>query len=305
MTTTYITGQVATGMGKGSYFTSLSWFADQVKTNLGFTPYPGTLNLHLSPEEAAKIINYSDARLEINPPESTFCGAACYPVLIEDMIWGALVRPIATGHPLETVELIAPASVRESLGVSDGDKVRFCWDNGPKPWTLQKEEKLANYRVMEVYQRQAASPRLGECFNFYILQSADWVQVIPITADKKVLMVRQYRHGTGEITLELPGGIVEPGLEPMEAAQRELAEEVGHIGQRLTSLGKVRPNPAILTNWCHLFLAEELVCREKEQDDGEDIFVLPVPLENIPRLIKAGIINHSLTINCFYHLWAR
>jgi 8-oxo-dGTP pyrophosphatase MutT (NUDIX family) len=91
----------------------------------------------------------------------------------------------------------------------------------------------------------------------------------------------------------------------MEAAQRELAEEVGHIGQRLTSLGKVRPNPAILTNWCHLFLAEELVCREKEQDDGEDIFVLPVPLENIPRLIKAGIINHSLTINCFYHLWAR
>jgi 8-oxo-dGTP pyrophosphatase MutT (NUDIX family) len=303
--TAYITGQVTAGKGKGSYFASLSWFSDQVKTKLGFTPFPGTLNLRLPLQEAVKVQQHTADRLEINPPEPNFCGAVCYPVLIEDLIWGALVRPIATEHPPETVELIAPASVRESLGVAEGDQVKFCWDYGPKTWVIKKEEKLADYRVLEVVKRQAASPRVGKNFDFYILQSADWVQVIPITADNKVLMVRQYRHGTGEITLELPGGIVEPGFKPAEAAQRELTEEIGYISQKLTSIGKVRPNPAILTNWCHLFLAESLVSWEKPQDDGEDVYVLPVPLKNISGLIKSGMINHSLSISCFYHLLAR
>lgn len=298
-------GQVKSGMGKGSFFTSLSWFYEEVQQKLGFSPYPGTLNLQLTSEEARKVQSCPTEGELVNPPDPQYCGALCHPVLIEGVIWGALVRPVATSHPPEVVEIIAPVSLRESLNLQDGDSVIFDWDQGPKPWSLTKEEQLADYKVFKINQRRAISPRLSCELDFYAIDTPDWVQVLPVSVNEELIMVRQFRHGTREITLELPGGLVEKGLSPEESAQKELAEEIGYTGKSLIYLGKVRPNPAILTNWCYFFLAEDLVVEKKTQDEGEDLYVLPVAINKIPGLIRAGVINHSLAVTGYYHYLTR
>jgi 8-oxo-dGTP pyrophosphatase MutT (NUDIX family) len=139
---------------------------------------------------------------------------------------------------------------------------------------------------------------------FYILESEDWVNVIPITQQNDVVLIRQYRHGIREVTLEIPGGIVEPDESPEEAASRELLEETGYQGSKMIPLGVVYPNPAFLNNRCYTYLASNvLLTREQEQDEKEDIEVLLRPLDEIPRLIREGEISHSLVLAAFYRLF--
>jgi 8-oxo-dGTP pyrophosphatase MutT (NUDIX family) len=114
-------------------------------------------------------------------------------------------------------------------------------------------------------------------------------------------MVQQYRHGTRSVTLEIPGGLIDPNDSPEEAARRELLEETGYRGESLISLGAVHPNPAIQNNLCHTFLARNVYRASKQnQDEREDIEVVVMPLLEIPRLIREGTITHSLVIVAFY-----
>lgn len=301
----FIKGQVTTGQGKGSYFTSLPWFCDQVKTKLGFNPYPGTLNLHLAQGEALKVKNYMGEGVEIVPDDPNFCSATCHPVLIDGMIWGGLIKPVATTHPPETVEIIAPVSIRKSLKVKDGEDITFWWNKGPVPWKLEKEQLVSDCSIFELKKKKVKSPRIQKSFDMYALDSPDWVMILPVTASEEIIMVRQFRHGTNEITLELPGGIVEQGMTPEKTARTELAEEVGRKSEKITYLGRARPNPAFMNNWCHFFLAEELSNEKKAQDDGEDIYLTSVPLYKINQLIKSELITNGMTIIGFNYFQTR
>jgi 8-oxo-dGTP pyrophosphatase MutT (NUDIX family) len=137
--------------------------------------------------------------------------------------------------------------------------------------------------------------------DFYIIESGNWVNVIPLTSDHQVVMIRQYRHGSREITLEIPGGLVDPGDTPEEAAARELLEETGYQAKTLKEIGVVSPNPAIFNNRCYTFLAQRL---EKvgppKVDQTEDIEVVLIPLAEIPKLISKGEIDHAMVITAFY-----
>jgi ADP-ribose pyrophosphatase len=115
--------------------------------------------------------------------------------------------------------------------------------------------------------------------DFHILHSRDWINIIPITSDQQVVMVGQYRHGTREVTLEIPGGLMEPGDTPEKAAARELLEETGYQAEELVKIGGVSPNPAIFDNRCYTFVAQNVkkVC-EPMPDQTEDIEVVLVPL---------------------------
>lgn len=133
--------------------------------------------------------------------------------------------------------------------------------------------------------------------DFYILEFPDWANVVAITENNQVVLVRQFRHGLEDINLEIPGGVVDPGENPLDTAARELAEETGFIPEKLELLSSVSVNPAIQGNWCHLFLATG--CRrEREQnlDGTESISVETVPLDTLAELVDTGIIHHSL--NC-------
>ena len=174
----------------------------------------------------------------------------------------------------------------------------------PKPWKLISSRVNESYRVFRLRTDQAISPRTNEVHDFYILESDDWVNVIPLTAQNEVVLIRQYRHGIRENTLEIPGGIIEQDDTPEEAARRELGEETGYQESTMILLGQVHPNPAFLNNQCHTYLARDvLLSGKQEQDEKEDIEVLLRPLDEIPRLIREGEITHSLVLAAFYRFY--
>jgi len=174
----------------------------------------------------------------------------------------------------------------------------------PKPWEVLSSEWDRTYRVFHLRTDRARSPRTGKDHRFYVLESTDWVNVIPLTPAGEVVLIRQYRHGTRENTLEIPGGLVEPGDAPEDAARRELAEETGYRSRGMTCLGYVHPNPAILNNRCHTFLARDVFPDGGQaQDDKEDIEVLIRPLSDVPRLIRENRITHALVLAAFYRFF--
>jgi len=151
---------------------------------------------------------------------------------------------------------------------------------------------------------RARSPRTMEAHDFFVLESRDWVNVIPLTPDNRVVLIRQYRHGTREVTLEIPGGLVEDHDSAEDAGRRELMEETGYRDSAMIPLGVVHPNPAFLNNCCHTFIARDVYrAGAQMQDEKEDIEVLLRPLERIPRLIREGEITHSLVVAAFYRFF--
>ncbi|HPQ28292.1 MAG TPA: NUDIX hydrolase [Desulfobacteraceae bacterium] len=174
----------------------------------------------------------------------------------------------------------------------------------PKPWKIVSTTRDNSYRVFSLRKDRAVSPRTGEEHDFFILESTPWVNVIPLTSENEVVMVRQYRHGLQDVTLEIPGGLVEINDSPEGAAGRELYEETGFRASNIIPLGSVHPNPAILNNQCYTFLARDVYkAGDQQQDEKEDIEVLLQPLSEIPRLIKDGDITHSLVLVAFYRLF--
>ena len=127
------------------------------------------------------------------------------------------------------------------------------------------------------------------------------MNIIPLTADQQVVMVRQYRHGSKQITLEIPGGLVDPGDTPEKAASRELLEETGYQAEAWEKIGVVSPNPAIFNNRCYTFVARSLKkVSDPTPDQTEDIDVVLIPISDIPQLVRKGVIDHALVIAAFY-----
>lgn len=173
-----------------------------------------------------------------------------------------------------------------------------------KPWRLISSQRNESFKIFNLRTDRASSPRTNEAYDFYVLESADWVNVIPLTPRKEVVLIRQYRHGIRESTLEIPGGIVEENDSPEQAASRELMEETGYKESEMQLLGSVHPNPAFLTNRCYTFVAKGVSpAKEQEQDEKEDIEVLVRPLAQIPGMIRNGEITHALVLAAFYRFY--
>jgi ADP-ribose pyrophosphatase len=170
-----------------------------------------------------------------------------------------------------------------------------------KRWKKNKHQVDYDCGFFQVHVDRSSSPTTGKEYPFYILATRDWTNIIALTPGKKVLLVSQYRHGSGEVSLEIPGGAVDPKERPLEAAQRELLEETGYKASRWHLLGKIRPNPAILNNHCHLYLAlGAKPAGDLDLDEGEELEVSLRDLKEIPRMIRNGKIRHSLVIAAFH-----
>jgi ADP-ribose pyrophosphatase len=172
-----------------------------------------------------------------------------------------------------------------------------------QPWVRREERIIADTSIFQVRSVLARSPRTGEDRWLSVVTTGDWINVIALTDDGHVVLVRQFRHGTREFTLEIPGGLIDPGETPAQAGARELREESGYAGGEPVSLGVVNPNPAFINNRCHTVLIEG--CRrvgDPQPDGGEDIETELRPLSTIPQAIASGEIDHALVICAFWWL---
>jgi 8-oxo-dGTP pyrophosphatase MutT (NUDIX family) len=171
-------------------------------------------------------------------------------------------------------------------------------------WTLLKSLPHSEHRIMQVRHDYYRFEPTGAEREFVVLEFPDWVNVIPITEDGQVVLIRQYRHGISASTWEVPGGMIDPDEEPIDAAMRELLEETGYAADSVEFLGRVSPNPAIQGNWSYSFLAKG--CKytgARNLDPFEDIEVKLFSLEEIPDLIKQEEICNSMVINSFALMW--
>ena len=174
-------------------------------------------------------------------------------------------------------------------------------------WERLSAEIVYECRIFSLRRDRSRFSRDDAEHEFHVLESPDWCNIIPLTADEHVVMVRQFRHGLRAYTLEVPGGMIDADdPSPLVAARREMVEESGYESDRVEPLGVVHPNPAIQTNRCHSFVAYEVERRHVPSfDSTEETEVVLVPLTRIPELMRSGEITHALVIVAFQWLALR
>ncbi len=166
-------------------------------------------------------------------------------------------------------------------------------------WQCVECRQVSHHRIFglheHLYRLHDSEPR-----PFVVLDCPDWVNVIPITHDGHVVFIRQFRHGVRAETLEVPGGMIDPGESPAAAALRELREETGYAAPAAEPLGYVYPNPAIQNNRTYSYVARQVrQVGEPDLDPFEHVEVVLHPLEEVPRLLASGVIRHSLVVSAF------
>ena len=135
----------------------------------------------------------------------------------------------------------------------------------------------------------------GNLLDATIFEFRAWANVLALTKNGEVVLVKQYRHGIYDVLLEFPGGVVEDEEDPRDGARRELLEETGYQARDLIPIGRLYPNPALQTNALHCFLALDVEkVAEQKLDAGEDIEVELVPLNELIEIAKRGEFPHAL-----------
>jgi ADP-ribose pyrophosphatase len=142
----------------------------------------------------------------------------------------------------------------------------------------------------------------GKFLDATIFELSSWANVIAFTKNNDVVLIKQYRHGVQEVLWEIPGGVVEDGEDPLEGVKRELLEETGYTAAKFIQVGALYPNPAFQTNtmYCFLALGAELI-GEQNFDDGEDIEVHLVPLDELVAMTQRGEFPHALQVAALFH----
>lgn len=174
-------------------------------------------------------------------------------------------------------------------------------------WQKMSSEKGEHLGILEVRHDWLKHPTSGKTMRRLVLESVDWINVVALTSNMESLMVRQYRFGIEACTLETPGGMVDPGEEPLTAAKRELLEETGFESDDWSYLGAVEPNPAIHPHRCHHYLAQNVhQTQEPQLGQGEAIDIELCTVEQLKNAMKNGELQHVLALSALsrvFHLW--
>jgi ADP-ribose pyrophosphatase len=166
-----------------------------------------------------------------------------------------------------------------------------------KKWIINSKRELLNRRIFTLEELECYHPEKKITHNFAIINTADWINIVPLTDDNRFILIRQHRLGTDEITVETPAGLIEGDEQPEPAAQRELLEETGYAPKKMILLKKLTANPSIMNNSIYFFLARG--CRkvaEQNLDSAENIEIQLHPLSDVLRMIKENVLNHSIII---------
>lgn len=176
-------------------------------------------------------------------------------------------------------------------------------DSIPARWIRGEDRSLLHTRIYDVRASKFRHPaRKGEK-EFFVIDPSDWAMVVPITPEGELVMVRQFRFGIEQISLELPGGVIEQGEDPRVAGVRELAEETGFGGDEAVLLGSVHPNPAIQSNRAHVVLVPNVTRKtEINWDEDEELSMELIPVGEVLERARKGEITHALMLNALFLL---
>jgi ADP-ribose pyrophosphatase len=154
-------------------------------------------------------------------------------------------------------------------------------------WKEKERKMVFKCKVFSVWESICKPPAQEDDKShvFSVIEAKDWAIVVPVlegAQGKQFVMVWQWRHGARSLSLEFPGGVFEEGENPKDAAIRELREETGYVPQKIEKIGEFSPNPAIMSNRVHFFLAEELTnCGKQSLDEDEYVEVVLVNADEV------------------------
>ncbi len=168
----------------------------------------------------------------------------------------------------------------------------------PKRWQRLRSEPHAKTRIFDVSREIYQHPDRSKEQDFFVINAPDWVNVVALTTDLRLVLVRQFRYGIDEFSLEIPGGVIDRGEDPIVAGLRELREETGYVGGQARLLGSVHPNPAMQNNRCHLVLVENVQMESAlEWDPDEELETTLMPVDDVYAMAYRGDITHAMVLD--------
>lgn len=175
--------------------------------------------------------------------------------------------------------------------------------NEPHLWKKTDTTLHADCRIFKIHKVRFEHELRGTRGDFFVMDTPNWVHVVALTPERKLVMVQQFRFGTENLSWEIPGGLMEEGESPEAAGLRELREETGYVGSSCEVMAGIAPNPAIQNNRCFFVLVRDAVQREHlDWDEHEEIRTRTIDLETADAWARDGTMFHSLSITSLFFL---
>lgn len=172
-----------------------------------------------------------------------------------------------------------------------------------QPWSVLNRRYVVERAWIKLREDHVRLPNGHEIEEFHVVEYPDWAAVVCLDTEGHLVLVEQYRHGIGRLSLELPAGVIEPGEEPLAGARRELVEETGYVAEDWTYLGRCSTDPSNNSNYAHLYLAREARPAAAQALDQEEVIrVQRLPVEALMPAIDQEIIVHGIHVTAL--LWA-
>jgi 8-oxo-dGTP pyrophosphatase MutT (NUDIX family) len=170
-----------------------------------------------------------------------------------------------------------------------------------KPWKVLESRELLNRRWLCLHEQRVLLPNGNVIDEFHRFESPNWVAVIAITEDQEIVLVEQYRHGLGEVSRELPAGVIDLGETPEQAAHRELFEETGYSAETLVPVFVVSPEPNRSTSRAHFFVARNVKFAGPAQPEPSEVIeVRLLPLKQYLDEASTGLVAHAAHVGALF-----